>query len=1638
MKQKEVLVSTHVQSCANASNSTAVEKTSIVFQAADRSHSHDTAPAVVGAYEYHGKVLGEIAMLVENHFQQFATTTGPHGANFFLVTGCSRLPRRRSSGARVPPQSVLHDMLLRSAQRRCERVLYLPVGAKSSKSNRAYLETLHRAALEGNKVILIDAANRSIAHCKRIAEVLQQERLNFPATTRIVIGLCEPHYLMPDELLHMVGLMVRIEPRAAAAEGTYEDLLYDLWIVHAMGSKAAPPSVQQSFLHRYVLGTNCRVCRQPSGADSCGSPENTLRTPKNEKVVRFNMIETITEIRGILHVSPQQRIRLKRDRNLVSQRFLLPGNSDTSSYGCAPISLCRIPAGSVGKGEFYAVGCASGAVHLLDSTGQLVSEGEQQSQAPPHKSTVWNVRWVEELHRLLTTGEDRCTRALAVRSPPPSEPYSQHYSLAWDRTPTVRYGGNSFCSVYHAPSHAYVVGGSASSGLLVSRDMSDARPGPDQPRSLHLSTPLCDDEWLDGHRRRCNPRRRSYSLPAPGPADTIVQSHITTPGATQRLEILPHQALLVGGTSTGNVFLADPELSECFVFDACHAEHHKVASLATIDPYSWFTGGHDGNLLLWDMRQRMRKTFEFFVERYDKPYVLRHHLRAYLCHPRGIGMDLAMDEAPDSEEWFDLMCNNGVEEKKCCSVGPPLHHDLRSSLCGLGLDESMSCRVARDWYRTTPPTYAEPVTGLAVDGTNVAVCAGNALLWLDMRLMNRPLGVVEKAWNEACLTSGVVISSATQEIVTASADGGVRFFRWDEDGFQIRRTVQDGNTQPYFISCDNMCELPRRIYLWLQWSECTVIPCGTFAVAQLTGKYFFFVCFGFCDFVVLEPNGPDVCGAVSHNTHILPTPILYLSSPLLSSPLLSSTYSTAGKGKELCGCVDSFFFLFFFFFFVVVVRGGAKHFIYSVVVFCFLLCVSTRGWHLTCVSGCHLLVYYWYSYWYWFRIAAEIGATEYQPQRFPLDMVWCTYVVICLFVQKSIYYYYYYYEKKIYRGVTRETDKRKVDAILHRVLLYSCSVLFCFVVVLLAFPPNVSEASLPSLLFLMMMMMIVIIIVVVFTILINFSTSFVFIYSFIYTPPVPHVIHTYMLTRSGRLSSFDIFSLFLCFCLLHGDEAVSESLPRVNSSGVTNTQGSGGLTPFTSSCMFEINTFGVLVVLSLRGLVFLYHRKEQPTTTKNCLGHMSNKITFADTSCGRSINDLPPRLTTVSTVFYHIFFAEMASTKSSSGQPKMYPSATEVRPRVIVFDLDGTLWDPEMYQLHGGAPFKADAKNPCVMIDSSGTRVGLLGETRELLSQLAFAPEWAGDGHGNNKTYLAISSTCDYPKWAEELLQKFTVPHPTTGGTVKMNSVFHSKHIYYASKSQHHKKILQEIHNMDPTVEDVSQMLFFDNQMNNIGDVSKAGVPSCYAPNGMQKGACHNAVQAILTHRTERKKINKYVNMQGRGGFFVSYLLYFRYPQKGAAAARQHNRDVLDIDGEVTADADHGPSYSMDIHSFVGCGRSIWWRSTNYNGCSELEGHLALSEGCFRTRYALWFVSSRRCWFRFHLFIDVNTSISRSTECYLFSTALTLMGTCLPIYIPVVLTCAGAVSYLVSLQYLLHYILSNRRGVSKTKEEEEE
>ena len=127
-------------------------------------------------------------------------------------------------------------------------------------------------------------------------------------------------------------------------------------------------------------------------------------------------------------------------------------------------------------------------------------------------------------------------------------------------------------------------------------------------------------------------------------------------------------------------------------------------------------------------------------------------------------------------------------------------------------------------------------------------------------------------------------------------------------------------------------------------------------------------------------------------------------------------------------------------------------------------------------------------------------------------------------------------------------------------------------------------------------------------------------------------------------------------------------------------------------------------------------------------------------------------------------------------------------PRVPIFDLDGTWWSPDMYELWGGggAPFRRVAGTDSEMSDKGRNTVRLLDGTMRLVSELWHNSQThrAGDGGADSASEPAIfseargvnghssrtnnvpfvvaaASTCDEPDWAQELLTLFhTRPFP--------------------------------------------------------------------------------------------------------------------------------------------------------------------------------------------------------------------------------------------------------------------------------------
>ncbi|KAJ3225024.1 Magnesium-dependent phosphatase 1, partial [Clydaea vesicula] len=132
---------------------------------------------------------------------------------------------------------------------------------------------------------------------------------------------------------------------------------------------------------------------------------------------------------------------------------------------------------------------------------------------------------------------------------------------------------------------------------------------------------------------------------------------------------------------------------------------------------------------------------------------------------------------------------------------------------------------------------------------------------------------------------------------------------------------------------------------------------------------------------------------------------------------------------------------------------------------------------------------------------------------------------------------------------------------------------------------------------------------------------------------------------------------------------------------------------------------------------------------------------------------------------------------------------------------------PEMYQLWGGggAPFEVIGDGTKQLADRRGEKVSLLGITDEILESLSKQKD----------IKIAYVSTCDEPEWANDCLRKFK-----TKSGIAFDKLVAEDHclIYQQNKSHHFKKLK----NLNPSIK-FEEMMFFDNQMNNIEAVSPLG-----------------------------------------------------------------------------------------------------------------------------------------------------------------------------------------------------------------------
>ena len=163
--------------------------------------------------------------------------------------------------------------------------------------------------------------------------------------------------------------------------------------------------------------------------------------------------------------------------------------------------------------------------------------------------------------------------------------------------------------------------------------------------------------------------------------------------------------------------------------------------------------------------------------------------------------------------------------------------------------------------------------------------------------------------------------------------------------------------------------------------------------------------------------------------------------------------------------------------------------------------------------------------------------------------------------------------------------------------------------------------------------------------------------------------------------------------------------------------------------------------------------------------------------------------------------AKKRKAKSKDPPKRAELPAGAARPKLIVFDLDNTLWQPELYQMRGKKP-------------KANKDIKLTAGALDALHDLA--------GDGWEKTQAAVASRATATDWAEKLLQDFKLDHGQSIATL-----LPFREIYEGNKRKH----LQRIREASGVA--YCDMIFFDDYTENLGDAAHLGVMGVHCPRGL-------------------------------------------------------------------------------------------------------------------------------------------------------------------------------------------------------------
>ena len=94
-------------------------------------------------------------------------------------------------------------------------------------------------------------------------------------------------------------------------------------------------------------------------------------------------------------------------------------------------------------------------------------------------------------------------------------------------------------------------------------------------------------------------------------------------------------------------------------------------------------------------------------------------------------------------------------------------------------------------------------------------------------------------------------------------------------------------------------------------------------------------------------------------------------------------------------------------------------------------------------------------------------------------------------------------------------------------------------------------------------------------------------------------------------------------------------------------------------------------------------------------------------------------------------------------------------PKLVVFDLDDTVWTPEMWEMTGG--FRYQPLGSTRVVDKAGTQLRLHPGAELAIREIKSSQKWIDAG-----TEIAYASRTDCPEWANDALKFMVVSKGTT------------------------------------------------------------------------------------------------------------------------------------------------------------------------------------------------------------------------------------------------------------------------------------